>query len=201
MAASSSNSQSVPVASTRSDHDSARKFNIVIFGLPECFKGTRKTEREKSDLDNSTKVLTDLDNSIQPYSIRDTIRLGKYNHTGHPRPLLVTLNRSSDVTTILSRRVQVKPSYVIKADLSKEARAVESHLLKARWSLIQAKTSKSDIKIRGNKLYVNGKVYGQADKSGFTPTQTSQTSDSTLSTALPKVTTPMDTSNVPTTSA
>ena len=95
----------------------------------------------------------------------------------------------------------MKPPYVIKADLSKEARAVESHLLKARWSLIQAKTSKSDIKIHGNKLYVNGKVYDQADKSGFTPTPTSKTSDSTLSTALPKVTTPMDTSNVPTTSA
>ena len=147
------------------------------------------------------KSSTDLDNSIQPYSIRDTIRLGKYNYTGRPRPLLVTLNRSSDVTTILSRRTQVKPPHVIKADLSKEARAVESHLVKARWSLIQAKTSKSDIKIRGNKLYVNGKVYGQADKSGFTPIPTSETFDSTPSTAFPKVTTTMDTSNVPNTSA
>ena len=97
------------------------------------------------------------------------MRLGKYNPTGRPRPVLVTLNRSSDVASLLSKRAQVKSPYVIKPDLSREVRTIESHLLKARWSLLQAKTPKSDIKIRGDKLYVKGKLFGQADSTGFTP--------------------------------
>ena len=68
-----------------------------------------------------TTVLTDLDDSIQFHAIRDLIRLGKYNPLGCPRPLLVTLNRSSDVNVILSKRAQVKAPFVIKPDLSFDA--------------------------------------------------------------------------------
>ena len=126
-------------------------------------------ERIKSDVNNVTTVLNDLDDSIQFHAIRDTIiRLGKYNPSGHPRLLLMTLNRSSDVNIILSKRAQVKAPFVIKPDLSRDARITESHLLKVRWSLIQAKTPKVDIKIRGNKIYVKGQLHGQADISGFT---------------------------------
>ena len=46
---------------------------------------------------------------------------------------------------------------VIK-NLSRDAHITESHLLKVRWSLIQAKTPKVDIKIRGNKIYVKGQL-------------------------------------------
>ena len=67
---------------------------------------------------------------MQLLSIRDTVRLGKYNPTGHPRPVLATLNESSDVASLLSKRAQVKSPYVIKPDLSREARTIESHLLK-----------------------------------------------------------------------
>jgi len=156
---------SAPVASSR--QDSTRKFNIVLFGLDECSKGTKKIDREKADLNNAAEVLTGLENSVQPHSIRDTIRLGKYNPSGRPRPLLVTLNRSSDVNSILLQRSKLKSPFVIKPDLSREARATESHLLKVRWSLMQKNISKSDIKIRGNKIYVKGKLHGQADSLGF----------------------------------
>lgn len=156
-----------PEHAASTEQDSARKFNVVLFGLNECSKGTKKIEREKSDLINATKVVTDLDSSIQSHSIRDTIRLGKYNPSGRPRPLLVSLNRSSDVNIILSKRAQVKSPYVIKPDLPRDARVTESHLLKVRWSLIQANTPKSDIKIRGNKIYVKGKLHGLADSTGF----------------------------------
>jgi len=125
-------------------------FNIVLSDLPECPKGTKKLERDYADLKSATSVLTEVDNSIQPLSIRDTVRLGKFNPTGST--MLVTLNRSADVTPILSKRVQAKPPYVIKPDLSREATTIESHLLKVQWSLIQANTPKSDIKVRGNKL-------------------------------------------------
>ena len=77
---------------------------------------------------------------------------------------------------------------LFKPDLSREARTIESHLLKTRWSLIQANTPKSDIKIRGNKLFVKGKLFGQADVSGFTP-----------STNTPVTGAPMDTNNPTTT--
>lgn len=147
---------------------SARKFNVVLSGLPECPPGTKKPDRNYADLKSATGILTEVDSSIQPLSIRDTVRLGKFNPTGRPRPMLVTLNRSTDVTSILSKRSQVKPPYVIKPDLSREARIIESHLLKARWSLLQNNTPKSDVKIRGNKLFVKGKLFGQADINGFT---------------------------------
>ena len=180
---------SVTTASTKPYSD--RKFNVVLFGLAECPTGTKKFDRDQSDLKNVTEIFSELDNSIQSFSIRDTIRLGKYNPSGRSRPLLVTLNRSSDVTTILSKRAQIKSPYVVKADLPKEARDVESHLLKARWSLIQANTPKTDIRIRGNKLYIKGVLHGQADSTGFRPTLASTDKNTSAS---PTTATSMDTS-------
>jgi len=55
---------SAPVAIAK--NDSIRKFNIVLFGVDECPKGTRNIDREKSDLNNITDILTGLDNSVQP---------------------------------------------------------------------------------------------------------------------------------------
>jgi len=125
-----------PAPATVPKPDTARKFNVILYGIDECSKGTKKMEREKSDMNNVTTVLTDLDISIQSHTIRDTIRLGKYNPSGRPRPLLVTLNRSCDVNTILSKRAQVKSPFVIKPNLSHDACTTESHLLKVRWSLV-----------------------------------------------------------------
>ena len=179
-----------PVTTASTKSDPARKFNVVLFGLAECPKGTKKPDRDQLDLNNATKILSELDNSLQPFSFRDAIRLGKYNPTGRTRPLLVTLNRSSDVTIILSKRAGIKSPYTVKADLSKEARDTESYLLKIRWSLIQANTPKSDIKIRGNKLYLKGKLYGQADSTGFRPVSI----PNSRATPAPRDDTTMDTS-------
>jgi len=55
----------------------------------------------------------EVDSSVQSSSIRDTVRFGKFNPEGCPRPVLITLNRSSDVASILSKRAQVKSPYVI----------------------------------------------------------------------------------------
>jgi len=97
------------------------------------YNGTKKID---SNLNNTATMFINLDSSIQPHTIRDTIRRGKYKSSGHPRPLLVTLNRSSDVNIILSKWAKVKPPYVIKPDLQRKARVIESHLLKVWWSLI-----------------------------------------------------------------
>ena len=104
-----SNALPAPTVSTR--QDSARKFNVVLFGVEESSKGTMRLEREKSDINNTAGILSDLDNSVQSHSIRDTIRLGKYKPSRRPR-ILITLNRSSEVTSILSKRSQVKLPYV-----------------------------------------------------------------------------------------
>ena len=74
----------------------------ILFCL-ECPKGTKKLERDYADLKSATSVLTEVDSSIQPLSIRDTVKLGKFNPTGCPRSMLVTLNRSTDVASILSK--------------------------------------------------------------------------------------------------
>ena len=63
----------------------------------------------------------------------------------------------------------MKSPYTVKADLSKEARDIELRLLKVWWSLIQDNTPKLDIKIHGNKIYIKGKLHGQADSTGFRP--------------------------------
>ena len=68
------------MASTEST--SARKFIVVLFGIAECSKGTKKFDRDNLDLNKATAILTKVDNSVQPFSIRDTVRLGKYNPTG-----------------------------------------------------------------------------------------------------------------------
>jgi len=129
---------------------------------------------------------------VQSSFIRGIVRLGKFNPEGHSRPVLITLNRSLDVTSILSKRVQIKSPYVIKPDLFCEARTVKSHLLKVHWPLLQTNTLKSDIKIYGNKLYVKGKLFGQADTTGFT----SSSGSPTVSTAVA----PMDTAATSSTS-
>jgi len=148
-----------------------------LYGLSECPKGTKKIDRDKSDINNVTTIFSELDNSIKPSSIKDTVRLGKYNSSDRLRPLLVTLNRATEASIILSKRVQVKSPLIIKADFSKEARVIESHLLKARWSLIQANIPKSDIKIHAAKLYVKDKLHGQADTTGYTPLPATGTAD------------------------
>ena len=85
----------------------------------------------------------------------------------------------------------MKSPYVVKADLSQAERATESHLLKVWWSLIQASAPKSDIKICGNKLYVKGKLYGEADRKGFRLSEPESNTNASVSNVVPS----MDTSS------
>jgi len=50
----------------------------------------------------------EVDSSVQSSSIRDTVRFGKFNPEGHPRPVLITFDRFLDVASIPSKRAQVK---------------------------------------------------------------------------------------------
>ena len=122
-------------ALVRTKHD--KKFNIIVYGLNECPKGTPRNIQQDSDLKSVVSVLSGLDNSIQSQSISDIFRLGKF-HPAHklPRPLMVKLIRVADVSSVLSKRGSLSHPVFIKPDLTKEERLRDSVLLKERWKLI-----------------------------------------------------------------
>ena len=101
-----------------------------------------------SDLANILPVLSTIDSSIQNRSISDlyVYQLGRFDENQtRPRPILVKFLRRMDVTTILSNRNKIERPMVIKADMSKEERKVESLLLQEHWKLIQQGTSHKHI--------------------------------------------------------
>ena len=145
-------------------HD--KKFNLVIFGVDECPEGTSRSERANSDLCQVSQILSSTDESFQSHSISDSFRLGKFSiDRRRPRPILVKLLRSSDVSNILSKRRSLTLPYSIKPDLSLEERKRESALLKERWSLIQSGIERKFIRIHNLSIFVNNKLHGRLDLS------------------------------------
>ena len=87
-----------------SDH----KFNILLYGIPECSSSQNRPQRMKSDLQNALQILSSLDQSINTNSIRDIFRLGKFKKDQkHPKPLLIKFLCSTDAFSILASRNQV----------------------------------------------------------------------------------------------
>ena len=78
-----------PVNYSNSNPD--RKFNLVVYGAKECVEGTNRHERLSHDVEVSTNIFHPLAPGISVHSIRDCIRLGKYNSVCC-RPLLVIKN-------------------------------------------------------------------------------------------------------------
>ena len=134
---------------------------MVIRGIQECPHGMPPHDRALSD---DSSVFTSLQNIalLANISVRDCRRLGKYSETSlSPRPLLVTLTKSSEVYDILAKRYFLaKENIFIKPDLSPADRQVESILLKERRSLINTGTNSKSIKLRGDKLFIDDQAYG-----------------------------------------
>ena len=75
-----------------------RKFNIVVYGIDEWPKGTGTPRHEHSglDLNNVAQIITKVDENINPLSIHDLHRLGKYQEKSRrPRPILTRFSRDS----------------------------------------------------------------------------------------------------------
>ena len=120
------------------DVSNDRKFNLVIYGIPECSSSSKRFERLQLDQRNVLKELSNLDDSINSSCIKDTFRLGKYNKdSNRSRPILVKLLRSSDVQCILSKRSSLKSSISIKPDMTTKERDNEKVVLKQCWLLLQ----------------------------------------------------------------
>ena len=156
-----------PKPTSSNSTNANRKFNLIVYGVPECPKGTPWTTRACRDLNSVSSVVSSIDGSVTKSSIRDCYRLGKYSESNkRSRPILVELHRSHDVSIILSKRSKLQGSSTfIKPDMSQAEKATEKILLNQRWQLIQA--GKTNIKIRGPRLYINGRLHGQVVDSQF----------------------------------
>ena len=142
--------------------------NLVVYGVQESKKGTLRHVRVEEDLKSVTTALSSIDNAIDDHSIRDCIRLGKYKQDARsPRPILAKFVRSTDVSRLLSKRSKLRHPIIIKPDMTPSQRYQEAVLLKQRWLLTQDGTPKQSIKIRKDKLYVNGRPHGQVIDSEY----------------------------------
>lgn len=138
-----------------------RKYNIVVFGVDECPKGTPRVERGSRDEAAIVQSIQVQIPSFNPLSIRDCFRLGKYvESSSRPRPILVSLNRVADVNSVLSKRSSLSSDgFRVKPDLPPEERHAESLLLKERWLLIDEGTDRGLIKMQRSCLYVSGRLH------------------------------------------
>ena len=160
-----------------------RRYNVVVYGIQECPSGTSKSERNKHDVNNVLPVFSKLDNEIQPFSIRDCLRLGKYKvRSQRPRPILVKLNQTMDVSSILSKRSDLPAGITVKPDLSIQERHIEAMLLKERWSLIQSGVNKREIKIKSSVLYLREKKHAEVSNSSLVRISPSTVSDDPVDT-------------------
>ena len=81
-----------------------RRFNLVISGVAECSRGTSRIDRLKHDFSEITTLITNLDPQIESSTVRDHLRLGKFEpQSTRPRRILVKLTRTSEVSSILSK--------------------------------------------------------------------------------------------------
>ena len=141
-----------------------RKSNIVLSGIKECPKGTPKLDRFKQDLDNVADILHSVDTDFHKQNIRDCFRLGKFKENStRPRSILIKFHRSLDAMSILSSKKSLPSGIVMKRDMTREERNIDSLLMQERWRLIQSGVPKSTIKINHSTIYVNKCKHGQAN--------------------------------------
>ena len=164
-----------------------RKLNLVLYGLKENPEKTPKHERLQKDLDNILSVFASINVKVEANSIKDCYRLGKFIPSrSKPRPILVKFLRSLDTLLILTNKKLLSPPIYIKPDMTPEEKAKESILLKERKALIEQGYERKSIRMYKNCLYLNDRLYGQCNESGFhrtdapPPDQTASSSSPTL---------------------
>ena len=142
-------------------HGSDRNFNLIVSGIEESAPGTTRRDRLAHDNNKLSTLLSFLLPNFSDQSVRDCSRLGRYLRD-RTRPLLVVLNRSCDVSTVLSNKSRLadRPNIKINRDLSPSLRKTRSVLLTQRRHLISSGIDRSNIKIGKNELYVNGHKHG-----------------------------------------
>lgn len=121
-------------------------------------------ECQVKDSSSAITIFQKLNSYLNQSAIRDCFCLGRYNKSHDcPGPILVKLNRSTDIANILSNRSSFPENITIKPDLSPKEREIDALLMKKRWSLIR---SGVDRKLRSS-LYIQDTLYGRAEDSSF----------------------------------
>ena len=138
--------------------EDSRKFNAVIYGIPECNTSTTRFERLKQDFCKVFDVCSAIVPSNNPSSvIHDTMHLGKYSSdSARPRPVLVKFNSAGYASNLLSNKKQCPKGITVKPDLPLQARKIESLLLKERWQFIQKGQDRKAIRILKRKQHFSG---------------------------------------------
>ena len=145
-----------------------RKFNVVVFGVPECKSETTRLERLAKDSSNVISIFQKINSNLNESAIHDCFRLGRYNQSrDRSRPILVKLNRTIDVANILSNKSSCPENISIKPDLSPREREIDALLMKKRWSLIQSGVDCKLIRIKKSSLYIQDTLYGRVENSSF----------------------------------
>ena len=80
-----------------------RRYNVIVSGIRENPVGTIRSDRVARDMAEVTSLLSPLLPAFNESTIRDCYRLGKFSPE-RCRPLLVALNRTCDVSTVLSNK-------------------------------------------------------------------------------------------------
>jgi len=137
-----------------SDH----KSNVVVFGVEECPQSTQRSARIVRDTKEVSKIFSSIDVHIEPMDWANS-NLSKLD----PDQILVKLHRAIDAATILANQSSLKSPLFITPDLSPAERAIESILLKERWSPIQDGYSRKLIELNSQRscIYVNNQLYGK----------------------------------------
>ena len=95
------------------------------------------TPRPESYVTNCLNVIAKLNSEINSQSIQDYLQLSKYKQTpSQPRPVLLKLNHSLDVTAVLTNRDQAPDGIIIKPDLILQERQHNSLLLGEQWKVM-----------------------------------------------------------------
>ena len=102
----------------------------------------------KKNMESVSEIFASISVQVNPPQILDCYRLRKFkSRLTRPRPILVKLLRSIDVTAILANRWSLSSPLLIKPDMSPEERTTESTLLREWWSLIQTGNDRKKIKL------------------------------------------------------
>ena len=79
-----------------------RKFNVIIFVIPEQPQGSSYLRRSQNDFNVISTTISELESdSNNKISIHDCHHVGKYQ-SSRSHPILVSLNSTTDVRNILS---------------------------------------------------------------------------------------------------
>ena len=95
-----------------------KKFELVLYGIEESAPKTSRSKCLQDYLQKVSNIFSSLDSNIQSSSIKDLFQLGKYSanqEATKPRPNLVKVLRSTDVSSILHKKTKSQPTHCNKA--------------------------------------------------------------------------------------